>query len=487
MKTIWYTLSALIFFFSSCSNPKNDEGMEENKSGSCSIKKAEVYLTAEKTTDRLTKKEVLTFDTTSVQPNEKIVSVILDPDKQFQTIEGFGGAFTDASAETFYKLPVKEQENIINKYFSLDEGIGYSLGRTHINSCDFSSESYAYVESADTSLNKFSINHDKKFRIPFIQTALKKANNNIKIFASPWSPPAWMKTNKDMLHGGKLLPKYYQAWANYYIRFIQEYKKAGIPIWGLTVQNEPLAVQTWESCIYSAEEEKDFVKTYLGPALHGADMKDIKLMVWDHNRDVIYNRVKPAFDDPEASKYIWGAGFHWYMSDCFDNIRLVHDAYPDKKLLFTEGCVYPFDLTKINEWHWGETYGKSIIHDLNNWAVGWTDWNLILDEKGGPNHVGNYCYAPVIADTRTGEVHYMNSFFYMGHFSKFIRPGAKRIICSSTCDDLLTTAFCNPDGKIAVVVMNDSDKELTFNVWLKGRTIKAVSLAHSIITLNLIP
>ena len=486
MRKLIGALSVLAILLSSgCHHGKHhcNSGIVFNSN---SIKKVEIYITAENTTDRLTKKHTLVFGS-PIEPNEKFVSIIIDPDKQFQTIEGFGGAFTDASAETFYKLPEKEQANIIRNYFSTDAGIGYTLGRTHINSCDFSSDSYSYANASDTALKSFSISHDKKYRIPFIKAALKMANNNIKIFASPWSPPAWMKTNKDMLHGGKLKSEFYHAWANYYIHFVNEYKTAGVPIWGLTVQNEPLAVQTWESCIYTAEEEKDFVKFHLGPALHNAGMKDIKLMVWDHNRDVIYSRVKPAFDDPEAAKYIWGAGFHWYEGDRYDNIRLVHDAYPDKKLLFTEGCVYPFEFDKINEWHWGESYGTSIINDLNNWAVGWTDWNLILDETGGPNHVGNYCYAPVIADTRSGEVHYMNSFYYIGHFSKFIRPGAKRIICSSTSSKLLSTAFLNPDGKLAVVVMNSTDKEINYNVSLLNKAVKTISPAHSIITLMLIP
>ena len=486
MKKTIGILSILAILLSSCCHHGKHKCKSEIIFNSNSINKVEMYVTSENTTDRLTKKNTLLFGL-PIEPNEKFVSIILDPDKQFQTIEGFGGAFTDASAETFYKLPEKEQANIIRNYFSADAGIGYTLGRTHINSCDFSSDSYSYATAGDTALKSFSIIHDKKYRIPFIKAALKMANNNIKIFASPWSPPAWMKSNKDMLHGGKLKSEFFQAWANYYIHFIQEYKTAGIPIWGLTVQNEPMAIQTWESCIYTSDEEKDFVKFHLGPALHKAGMSDIKLMIWDHNRDIIYNRVKAAYDDPEAAKYIWGTGFHWYEGDRYDNIRLVHDAYPDKKLLFTEGCVYPFEFDKINEWHWGESYGTSIINDLNTWAVGWTDWNLILDEKGGPNHVGNYCYAPVIADTRSGEVHYMNSFYYIGHFSKFIRPGAKRIICSSTSSKLLSTAFINTDGKIAVVVMNSTDKEINFNISLIKKAVNTVSPAHSIITLMLIP
>ena len=173
---------------------------------------------------------------------------------------------TDASAETFFQLPESKQKEILKAYFDAETGIGYTLCRTPIHSCDFSSESYSYAEvPGDTLLEHFSIEHDREFKLPFIKKALQTANNKMKIFASPWSPPAWMKTNNSMLQGGKLKPEYFQSWADYYIRFIKEYSEEGIPIWGITVQNEPMAIQTWESCIFTAEEERDFVKDYLGP------------------------------------------------------------------------------------------------------------------------------------------------------------------------------------------------------------------------------
>ena len=194
-------------------------------------------------------------------------------------------------------------------------------------------------------------------------------------------------------------------------------------------------------------------------------------------------RAAAVYNDPAAAKYVWGTAFHWYLEDAFQNVQLVHDAFPDKHLLFSEGCLYPFDLSKVDEWHWGETYGTSIIHDLNNWTEGWTDWNLIVDEKGGPNHVQNYCYAPVVADTRTGQVHYMSSFYYLGHFSKFVRPGARRIACSSFTDKLLTTAFRNIDGKIVVVAMNKTGEKLDYQVVVAGKVAKSTIPAHAIVSL----
>ncbi len=445
---------------------------------------ARVFVTAKNTGDRLTEKEVPPFEDLA-QPDEAYPFIFIDPDKTFQTIAGFGGAFTDAAAETFYRLPVKRQQAILTAYFSMDDGIGYSLCRTNINSCDFSSDSYAYDEvPGDTSLSAFNIDHDRKYRIPFIKAALERAEGPVKILASPWSPPAWMKTNNDMLHGGKLRPEYRNAWAQYYIRFIGEYKKEGIPIWGITVQNEPMALQTWESCIYTGEEERDFVRDYLGPALSATE-KDIKLVIWDHNRGIMYQRAQAVLDDPEAAQYVWGTGFHWYVGDHFENVARVHEAWPEKNLVFTEATVASFRADRIAEWRWGEQYGESMIMDLNNWAAGWIDWNLLLDETGGPNHVGNLCMATMIADTHAGDVQYMNSYYYIGHFSKFIRPGAKRIISSSDDDRFLTTAFVNPDGTIAVVVMNRTNDDIPFKLWMKKKATPLNSPAHSIETIVL--
>lgn len=441
-----------------------------------------VFITAKNTNQRLAPSGQLQW-VAMAQPLETQTCVFLDPTKQFQTLLGIGGALTDASAETFDKLPANSREEILQAYFDPIKGLGYSLGRTHINSCDFSSESYAYAKEGDKALSSFDIGHDQKHRIPFIKAALARAGKDFTLYVSPWSPPAWMKSNHNMLHGGTLLPEYADAWAQYYTKFIQTYEGAGIPIWGLSVQNEPMATQTWESCIYTAEAERDFVKNHLGPALKQAGMQNKKIIIWDHNRMLMYQRAKVVLDDPKASQYVWGVGFHWYMGDCFDNVRQVHEAYPNANLMFTEGCLGPFDFNRLNEWHWGESYGRALVHDFNNGAVGWTDWNVLLDEKGGPNHVGNFCFAPVHADTNTGKLYYMNSFYYLGHFSKFIRPGARRIASSSMVEALQTTAFRNRDGSIALVVMNESEQAQPFWLWMDGQAAKTESPAHSIMTL----
>lgn len=443
--------------------------------------RAVVYVTAKDSGQRLANVGRVTF-AEGTPPGQESASVFVDARHTGQTVLGIGGALTDAAAETFAKLPAAKQEEVIRAYFDPQKGIGYTLGRTHVHSCDFSSESYTYVQEGDRELNSFNISHDLKYRIPFIKRAMAAAGGNFSLFVSPWSPPAWMKSNHDMLHGGELLVDCRPVWAAYIGRFIKAYEQEGVPIWGLTVQNEPMASQTWESCIYTAEQERDFVRDYLGPELQRAGLGEKKIVIWDHNRDLMYQRAKVVLDDPAAARYVWGVGFHWYVGDHFENVRRVQEAFPQTRLLFTEGCNYPYDPNKTGDWNWGENYGRSLIEDLNNGAVGWTDWNVLLDERGGPNHVNNFCYAPIHADTRTGELTYMNSYYYLGHFSKFIRPGAKRIISSSTQDDLKTTAFLNPDGTVAVVAMNLSDKGMSLVLWMEGKAAKVESPAHSILT-----
>ena len=449
-------------------------------------KRALVYTTAESTSFRLTPTDTLAFRP-SESTSEGKVYVFVDPKKTFQPFIGIGGALTDAAAETFAKLPAARQDELIAAYYSADRGIGYTLARTNIHSCDFSSESYTYVTEGDKDLTSFSIAHDLRYRIPLIKRAMAAAGNRLKLFASPWSPPAYMKDNNDMLHGGHLRPEFYRAWALYYTKFIKSYRQAGVPIWGITVQNEPMATQTWESCVYQATDERDFVKNHLGPAMVEQGLRDVHVMVWDHNRDLIVQRAQTILDDPAAAKYVWGIAFHWYEdwsggTQMYDNVALVHHLYPTKHLLFTEGTPANFDSTAYGRWSLGEAYGRSMIHDFNSGTEGWTDWNILLDERGGPNHVGNFCCAPVHADTRTGTLIYTNSYYYIGHFSKFIRPGARRILASPSRSMLLTTGFVNDDGKVVVVVMNPTAQGGPYNLTVGGASVEITTRPHSIQT-----
>jgi glucosylceramidase len=449
--------------------------------------KATIYTDAKGSSEHFASSGAIAL-TAKGQPVETELAVFVDPAKTYQTMIGIGGALTDAAAETFYKLPADKQKELLTAYYDKEKGIGYTFGRTNIQSCDFSSDIYSYVGDNDAGLKTFNISHDKKYRIPFIKEAVKTAGGKLNLFVSPWSPPAWMKDNNNVLGGGKLKAEFDQSWANFYVKFIKAYENEGIKIWGLTVQNEPMAKQKWESCIYTADEERDFVKNFLGPTLQKSGMADKKLIIWDHNRDLLYQRASTVLEDPAAAKYVWGIGFHWYETwtgagQNFESTRRTHEAFPAKNLVFTEGCIEKFDFNRLNDWSLGERYGLSMINDFNAGTVAWTDWNVLLDEKGGPNHVGNFCFAPIHADTRNGSLIYTSEYYYIGHFSKFIKPGAKRIASVASRDKLLTTAYQNPDGKIAVVVMNSTDSEVPYTLWIKGKGAAAKSPAHSIATL----
>jgi glucosylceramidase len=450
-------------------------------------KSVTVYTTADKTDLRISQNGELSFRDYK-QPFETEPCVFVDPTNTFQSFMGIGGALTDASAETFAKLPKAEQQELLTAYFDTKKGIGYTLARTNIHSCDFSSDSYTYVSDEDPSLKTFNVSHDEKYRIPFIKAAIAAAGGKLPLYVSPWSPPAFMKDNNSLLQGGKLKAEFAQSWANYYVKFIRTYEAKGIPVWGLSVQNEPMAKQKWESCIYTADEERDFIKNFLGPTLQKQGLGSKKLIAWDHNRDLIFQRASTILNDPAAAKYVWGIGFHWYETWTgspmeFDNVKLVNQAFPDKNLIFTEGCKEKFNMDSVYNWSLGERYGYSMINDFNNGTTAWTDWNILLDENGGPNHVGNFCFAPVHADTKSGKLIYTNAYYYIGQFSKFIRPGAKRIASSSSRGALLTTAFANTDGSLVVVVMNTSAEKLPYLLWIKGKAASAESLPHSISTL----
>jgi len=448
--------------------------------------KAKIYTTLESSGKHLELTESTAFEV-APQPQGEDAYIFIDPNHQFESFLGFGGAITDASAETYAKLSKEKQEELLKAYYDVENGLGYVVIRTHMNSCDFSSKSYDYVTPNDVSLKSFNIAVDEKYRLPLIKEAKKRIGKDFLLYVSPWSPPAWMKTNNNMLQGGELKPEYFQVWANYFVKYIQSYEARGIPVWGLTVQNEPSSIQRWESCIFTAEQSRDFVKKYLGPTLWKNKMKDKKIIVCDHNRDMAYQYASTILNDPEAAKYVWGTGIHWYEKSLskdqrYINIDLLNKAFPDKGLAFTEGCAEGFDMNKIKDVAIGERYATNILNDLNSGVSIWTDWNILLDEKGGPNHVNNFCFAPIHALTKTNELVYSSSYTYIKHFSKFIRPGARRIVASSNRADLQTTSYINADGKIVVVVLNSSDTAYSYKIWIAGKQTPAESAPHSIST-----
>lgn len=412
---------------------------------------------------------------------------------------GFGGSFTEAAAETLMKMPTDKQGQVVRAYFDKEVGHGYVLGRVTIGSCDFGLGFWSCGETSesDPELNAFSIDHYRVAILPMLKRASDTAGAQLQLLASPWSPPTWMKTSQVYNGDGHLKEKCREAWAHYFVCFIKSMAKAGVPIWGVTVQNEPLAGQQWESCIYTAQEECTFVRDYLGPQLAAAGLGSVKVLMWDHNRDGMLERACHAYCDPEVAKYVWGMAYHWYgdarfeawpdrypvpFEDrqqaatpvpeirsrlCLENVRRVAELRPDKHILQTESCQELGNRSLkscLNDWKLAERYAMNIIADLNSGCEGWIDWNLCLDQNGGPNHAGNNCVAPIICDTQTGEVLQQPCYWYIGHFSRFIKPGAHRAICASSRDVLEATSFLNPDGSLIVVVMNQSSDLVDFTL-----------------------
>jgi glucosylceramidase len=406
-----------------------------------------------------------------------------DPHAYGEPILGFGGALTESAAHVLQQLPKSKRMQVLRSYYDPAEGIGYTLARTHTTSCDFSLASWTLDDSADDrSLRHFSLAPMRARQLPLIHDAQKLVGaNQFKLIASPWSPPAWMKTNGEMIHGGSLRDDCQAAWADYYVRFVKAmHDEEKISVWALTVQNEPDAAQPWESCLYTAREERDFVADFLGPALEKARLTDVKLFGWDHNRNGLEESAAALLGDPRSAKFLAGLALHWYGEEDFAASRRVLEQYRGKQILFTEGCVEGG--AHAGAWAPAERYARNIIGDLSNGVCGFIDWNIALDMQGGPNHTGNFCHAPVLVDAAVGEAHYQPSFYYIAHFSKYVRPSAMRLKLSSSETTLQSIAFTNADGSHVIVVVNPGDEARDF-ILAMADDVRACSLpAHGIQT-----
>ncbi|MBX2826715.1 MAG: glycosyl hydrolase family 30 [Flavobacteriaceae bacterium] len=425
---------------------------------------------------------------------ENLLEVRIHPEKERQTISGFGGAFTESSAYLLNRMSKEQRDSIMRAYFS-KEGANYSLTRTHMNSCDFSLTNYSYaaVEN-DRELEHFSIEEDREDLIPMIQQALEISEEGFKIFASPWTAPPWMKDNNAWV-GGKLLPEYYDTWALFFSKYVDAYKEEGIDIWGFTVENEPHGNgNNWESMHYTPKEMTDFVEFHLGPKLEADGKGDLIILGYDQNRAELKKWVDEMYRDENSSKYFDGTAVHWYEStyEVFpEELQYAHEKAPNKFLIETEGCIdAQVPVWQDDAWYWSKEatdwgwdwapedqkylhpkyapvnrYARDIIGCLNNWVDGWVDWNMVLDTQGGPNWFKNWCIAPVIVDPEKDEVYYTPLYYTMAHFSKYIRPGAKVIEVERPKDDkLMVTAAKNPDNSIAVIVFNEEAVGKDFSI-----------------------
>ncbi|RED48996.1 glycoside hydrolase family 30 protein [Seonamhaeicola aphaedonensis] len=495
MRTLNYiTLIMAIAVLSSCNNENNTLNIE-------------VYETSE-AGNKLTR-------ITHFQKSETVSLIKLNPNREFQTITGFGGAFTESSAYLLNQLSNKNRDTILKAYFS-KEGANYSLTRTHMNSCDFSLTNYSYtpVEN-DKNLEYFTIEEDKGDLIPMIKDAMAISEDGFKIFASPWTAAPWMKDNKHWV-GGKLLPKYYDTWALFFSKYLEAYKNEGIDIWGFTVENEPHGNgNNWESMHFSPKEMTDFVQFHLGPKLEADGYSDKIILGYDQNRAGLKEWVDEMYRDEESSKYFDGTAIHWYEStyEVFpEALQYAHNKAPDKYLIETEGCIdSQVPVWKDDAWYWKKEatdwgwdwaaeedkylhpkyapvnrYARDIIGCLNNWVDGWVDWNMVLDKQGGPNWFENWCIAPIIVNPEKDEVYFTPLYYIMVHFSKYIRPGAKVIELEKSDDQLMATAVVNPNKSIVVVLFNESEESKSINLNLNESTMTFSISAQSIQTI-LIP
>lgn len=402
------------------------------------------------------------------------------PEIEYQSFLGFGGAVTEAAGYAFSKLSAENQEKISKLYFG-EEGNCYHMVRSHIDSCDFSLGLYTAMDDPeDKKMNSFSLAREEQYIFPLLRSAQNASDMPLDIMLSPWSPPAFMKDNKSRTHGGKLKPEYREFWAEYICRYIKEYDRNGFKVSRITIQNEPEAVQTWDSCIYKEAEEKEFLRDFLYPALTKHDLTNIKVNIWDHNKERLYQRAK-AIIDPDMDKMVDGIAFHWYSGDHFEAINLTREAFPDKQLIFTEGCV-EYSRFDADQLHNAQMYAHDIIGNLNAGMTGSMDWNILLNDKGGPNHVGNYCDAPIMIHTERDCYEVKLSFDYIGHFSRYIRTGAKRIAFSKYTSELEMTAFKNTNGSIVLVLLNRNHHEIPATFDLGDQIFEHVVEGDSIVT-----
>jgi glucosylceramidase len=446
--------------------------------------------------------------------DENASTITINPSEKFQTITGFGGAFTESSAYLLNKLSKKNRDTIIQAYFGNgDKQANYSLTRTHMNSCDFSLSQYSYspVED-DMQLEHFTIKDDQDDLIPMIKDAMNASKDGFKIFASPWTAAPWMKDNNKWV-GGKLLPKYYDTWALFFSKYIDAYDAEGIPIWGFTVENEPHGNgNNWESMHYTPDEMTNFVQHHLGPKLEADGHGDKIILGYDQNRAGLKEWVDSMYATEETSKYFDGTAIHWYEStyEVFPKeLQYAHHKAPNKFLIETEGCVdSQVPAWQDDMWYWSKEstdwgwdwaaedekylhpkyapvnrYARDIIGCLNNWVDGWVDWNMVLDRQGGPNWFKNWCAAPIIVDPEKDEVYFTPLFYTMAHFSKYIRPGAEVIGLENSDKDLQVTAAKNPDGTIAVIVFNEGKIAKNFKLLLGEKEISIFINAQALQTI----
>lgn len=404
--------------------------------------------------------------------NENIPTIFVDDSKRFQTIDGFGYTLTSGSATLINQL--KDKNKLLDELFGkADYSIGVNYLRVSVGASDLSDHAYSYSESKDLNLKNFSLKEDEKDLIPVLKEIIK-INPKIKILASPWSPPTWMKSNNNSM-GGNLLPEFYQVYANYLVKYIKEMKKHGIVIDALTIQNEPLHPGNNPSLLMLPNEQANFIKHNLGPTFLKNGIKT-KIIIYDHNADRPDYPIS-ILNDPAARKFIDGSAFHLYGGSV-ETIGEVHEAHPDKNLYFTEQWIgHPSNFGGDLAWH----IKNLIIGATRNWCKTVLEWNLAINPQLNP-HTDGGCTACLGAITIDQDKIERNAAYYIiGHASKFVPTNSKRI-ASNTVLNLQNVAFKTPEGKTVLIVINDSDKSVDFLIGSKRKMAKETIEAGSVVS-----
>jgi len=421
-------------------------------------------------THRLTRLTNLQFQP---QPNPNITNLLqINYATTYQSIIGFGGAFTDSSAIVAHQLSENLQKILLEQYFS-EDGLHYNVGRIPMGAADFSTSMYTYAPVwNDFELNNFSISMDLPLKIPFIKSAMAMSNETIYFFGSPWYAPDWVKNASNPVGTLNGVPgdKYHKAWARYFSKFIEAYESEGVPIWGITSQNEYSQVKIFAGLFYTPEQLADFIRVDLGPELR-TNHPSVKIMTYDDDMDLMFVRIDQMIRrNNTIIKYIDGIAVHWYATEDmtfpdFYELFLTKLEYPQFFYFATEACE---GYMKINQgprlgmWKRGIHYALSIIGDLLVGATGWTDWNIVLDLQGGPNQFQYYVDSPIIANTSSGNVFYKNPMYYtMGHFSKFLPRDSIRIEMKVLkekkipfVEPLKVVTFKTPINQMVIVALN---------------------------------
>lgn len=435
--------------------------------------------------------------------NTQLVTTFrLDTRRRRQKMIGFGGALSDSTCRNIKSLSPGMAKSLMEDYFG-DRGLRYNIARMSIGSSDFSTTPYTnndrkndslrsnLMDIDDVEMNNFHLtDEDYQYKLPIARQAIATSRQEVKFFASLWSPPIWMKNNSHIVHGylkGDVYGPYYKALAELMLRWLEAYKKNGLDFWAITALNEPVTgIKEFifhNSLGITRDDYVTFIKLYLGPMMRQRGFQNVKLMMLDDNKGYAPNWVNAMLSDPEASKYISGVAFHWYMNDEYENLNFIPKKYPDKFILATEACngYLPFQVHALpGNWDRGVAYLYDMIKMIQKNSVGWVDWNMALDLAGGPSWAHNNLDAAIIVNAKRDEYYKSPMFYAMGHFSRFVKPGSTRldyrIANARFAYPLEAVGFHSEDNYITIVALNANRHPVPFKIIVDRQLVRVVTL-----------